>query len=183
MQGQLYHFPLYIPSGVRLSARQQGTYNGTNRHRLAAMLSQCSSNNPLIGSRVTTLGANTADCGGVAVDPGATADTKGAWSELSASCPHDCKGFILSICNDRTVRTTTTYYWNIDVGIGAAGSEVVIMPNYSVAAHSAADVLEPAVSGFIPFPIKAGERIAVRTACSGNNASYRKFSAILYLIG
>jgi hypothetical protein len=100
---------------------------------------------------------------GAAVTAAATANTKGAWTQLIAATPADCVFAIISI---------QQIYGNrfaIDIGIGPAGSEIVLVPNI------VCDV-DNTSSGCgcwmitIPLQIPAGIRIAARCQSSAASA-------------
>lgn len=179
--GRRYEFPLKIKAGTRLSGRSQGEYAAANNFRISTHLLRGSWNYNRGFAVCDTYGANTGDSGGKWVDPGATINTKGAWSQITASTTRDAKGFNLLIGNasDYT-RSGTTYYWNVDVGIGAAASEKVIFSNWTMVCHSSSNMIIPQATPFIPMHIPAGSRLSVRTACSGNDSGYRGFDATIY---
>ena len=107
-------------------------------------------------------GAMTFEAGGVATAtttqstvtaPGA-ANAKGAWLELIASTANEAQGFFLTT----TLTTTASRQVLVDIGLGAAGSEVVLLSNHAMSlgemAHS--------ICSFIPLRIPASSRVAVR---------------------
>ena len=100
-----------------------------------------------------TLQANTK---GVALPGGAT-DVKGAWVELKTSTPRDYAGILVEPQWGHVNRQHL-----IDVGIGAAGSEVVIVPDVYTSALTTATKAMKCV--FFPIAIKAGSRVAMRQA-------------------
>ncbi len=67
----------------------------------------------------------------------------------------------------------------MDVGIGAGGSEVVLIPNINLSAHVTDDLIRPTHLGF-PCDIPKGTRIAVTGQCSGADATDRLFGIVLY---
>lgn len=181
-QYRTYHFPITIQSGIRIAARGQGTYNGTNRVRVAAHLYESDFIFPEGAALVTTYGDATGDSGGKSIDPGASAGTKGSWVQLAASLDYDIKGFVLGIGNQNITRASSTYYWIVDVGVGGSGSEKVVFKDWSLSCYNGTHVPGPTVTPFIPVKLPAGSRISVRAACSGTNAAYRKFDAVLYCV-
>lgn len=93
---------------------------------------------------------------------GSPANTKGTWVELVASCPFDAAGFFLSFSGG----STNTHDVLLDVGVGAAGSEQVILENFL---NSLSGFASPRHNVFVPLPVKAGARVAVRTQSTTNN--------------
>ena len=128
---------------------------------------------------VTPYGADTSDSGGMAVDPGGTVDTKGAYSELAASTTYPIKQLMLVI-GGRGNTTQLTQRVLIDVAIGGAGSEQIVFPDIGYGANVGTDLGIPLVVGPYPVDIPAGTRLAVRAQSSINNATDRLFDACLY---
>lgn len=179
--GKRYEFPLKLKAGTRLSGRSQGTSTSAQNHRMAIHLLRGSWTYNRGFAVCDTYGANTADSGSVLIDPGVTVDTKGTWYEISSGISRDAKGFILCIGNrNNQARELASYYWNIDVGVGAVASEKVILSNWSIATYSASNELVPIATPFMPIHIPSGTRISVRAACNGNDAIDRLFDAAIY---
>lgn len=103
---------------------------------------------------------NTAS-GGVStvVTGGATANTKGSWSQLIASTSFDAMGLLLYVS---TQYQDTRYL--IDVGIGASGSETVVVSNLLFGVPTG--ICLPI---YIPIAVPSGSRIAAR--CQDNFGS------------
>jgi len=97
---------------------------------------------------------------GVTVTSNASANTKGAWAELHAALPFEVQGVYLQV----TANSTASDY-AIDLGIGAGGSEQVIIANWMVSA-----VRRMGQSIFWPIHIAKGTRVAARMQ-SGATAS------------
>lgn len=110
---------------------------------------------------------------GVAVTGGAS-NTKGSWVTLVSATDRDWYGFGLAVCGNATTAAGTDSGALLDIGIGGAGSEVVLLPDYLVGGrigNTSAFLTLP--SGyppiFIPLFIPKGTRIAAR--CAGVTAS------------
>ncbi len=88
----------------------------------------------------------------------ATVNTKGAWSQVTASLPHDAYGFWLTMAGTATSATSTDML--LDIGIGAGGSEVVLVPNL-LAGWLGSPTQGPRTL-FIPIFIPKGTRVAIR---------------------
>lgn len=170
-------FPVRIPAGSRLSARSQCT-TGARVTSIWAQLISAGSLGPHATERIETLGAATADSGGTSIDPGGTANTKGAWVELSASTSFDYQGFALGIGSQNN-GAPGTFAWLVDVGIGGAGSEQVVIPNLILRDRGG-------ISGsheWFDCPIPGGSRVAGRAQCNGTDATDRLFDIALYGAG
>lgn len=176
--GAQYYFPIAIPAGTRLSARCQCS-TGASSLRVSCLLMQQSflPSQPL--GRVTTYGANAADSGGVQVDPGGTANTKGSYSQIVASTTYDTSALIFAIGNQlNTVRSSQS--WLVDIAIGGAGSETIIIPNVVLGCNTSPDIVCPQTSLLLPISIPAGTRMAARAQSDGIDATDRLFDIIVY---
>jgi len=120
--------PVFIPAGVRLSARCQsaGSAKVVNV-RVHCIGGGFLTPQPL--AQITTYAANTADTTGAAVDPGAAAGTKGSWVELSSSCTAIKALFVAVAQNATFAAGTETITAKLDIGVGAAARELVLIPD------------------------------------------------------
>lgn len=108
---------------------------------------------------------------GVAVTGGA-AVTKGSWVTLVSATDRDWYGFNLAVYGNATTYAATNSNMLLDIGIGGAGSEVVLLPNYLVGGRvgnisAFLTLLSNYPPIFIPLFIPKGSRIAAR--CAGAN--------------
>ncbi len=88
----------------------------------------------------------------------ATPHAKGAWAQLTASTPGACNALILEVHSVATTATATATL--LDIGIGAAGSEVAIAEN--IAIGSAAVGTGNGINFTLPVYVPAGVRLAAR---------------------
>jgi hypothetical protein len=165
--------PVSIPEGTRLAARGQATAAAA----AASVAVTLYDAGPPSASAIATYGAVTADSGGTQVDPGAVANTKGAWVELAAAVSSEIDSAVLLLGGRATV-SANNLWWGIDIGVGASGSEVVKVPNLSARRTATYDLVEPAAIP-IPLGVDAGARVAIRAQSDGTNATDRLFDAVL----
>jgi hypothetical protein len=108
-----------------------------------------------------------------------SAHAKGAWAELFASTPEDTRGMFVA-----------TSSWSddgkhlVDVGVGAAGSEVVAVADMVCSACENVGFVAIGVNGlnfYLPVGIASGSRVAARTQCSV--ASRQIYRMKLQLVG
>lgn len=85
----------------------------------------------------------------------ASANTKGAWVELIASTANDVDIIDIEVYGPETA------YYAIDIGIGAAASEVVIIPDLTLSASNSFNQ-SSGKRYKIPIAIPAGTRVAAR---------------------
>lgn len=173
-----YYFPIAIPAGTRISARSQSTTGGSNAFVLVVLIEQTFLPSSQL-ARITTYGANVADSGGTSIDPGATINTKGAWVEITASSVNPIKALLFALGVQVNI-TRTNMEHRIDIGIGAAGSEQVLLPDVQVVQNASSDSFGQAVQGPFFVSIPAGTRIAVRQQASNADATDRLFDVVLY---
>jgi len=171
--------PIPIPAGTRIAARAQAT--GTSASRMVRCGILLESSDIPSGGTLTTTGASTADSGGTSIDPGATDNAKGAWVQLTASTALDVREAFFTFGNiANTARTDC--FWLVDIGIGGAGSEQVVIPNIAISASVNTDSVAPSCTPFYKLNIPAGTRIAVRASCTIVDATDRLFDIIMYSI-
>lgn len=164
------YIPLRIPTGSRISIRAQSNPGGSGA--LFTIYLVANGLKDAEGfSRAVTLGANTADSGGVGVDPGGTINTKGSYAEIDAAIPMSIGWLIICITN-RNNATVTTNTGLLDIAIGAGGSEQVVISSLAYVIDAGIDTPEPQYYGF-PISIPAGSRISARAQCSINDATDR----------
>jgi len=107
----------------------------------------------------------------ITVTAGATAHTKGSWTQLISSTSHDAYGIWIGIDGIHVSAAATPYL--VDIGVGPAGSEQVIIPNLDVwGADATAAGLNPHLFWF-PVYIPAGSRVAARSQSATANKTCR----------
>jgi len=170
--------PILVPSGSRLSARcQASTGSRTFWVNVVIYGKSFQSSAPL--ERMTTYGANTADSGGVAVDAGAVANTKGAYSEVVALASNEIKMLWMMVgTGDNAALSGGRFMF--DIAVGAGGSEQIIIPDLPVTSVSGADSLLPFLSGPHPSRTPSGTRLAVRSQSNITNATDRIMDVAIY---
>lgn len=103
-----------------------------------------------------SLGAITTTSLGTTITPGAT-NTKGSWVQLSAATTYDC---VLVDVEITTISSGGLYTMSVDIGIGAGGSERVLIPDIVIPSRSSSQTTISRV--LVPLSIPAGTRIAAR---------------------
>lgn len=163
-----YFFPISLPKGVRLAGCIQAS-SGSKDAEVGVYLISGGYGGPSTYNQVHSFGALTASSLGTDVDPGGAANTKGSWVQFSAACTNTIRGLVIAI------GSLAGSYGRVllDVGIGGAGSEAVIISNWMVYHNYDSQCKTPAVSPFLPCLIPSGSRIAVRvqddTVSDGSN--------------
>lgn len=117
---------------------------------------------------------------GVAIDPGGSAHTKGSWVQMSASCPADVSAiFGVAGFNGDNSRAAAARMM-LDIGIGSAGNEFVLVPNLYFGWGSTWDGANDVILQPIAASIPLGSRVAARAQCSITTASDRTTDLALY---
>lgn len=174
--------PIQIPAGVRLSARAQaGTASQVCFLKVTLIAAQVGMQPS--GGVVDCYGANTGTSRGVSIDPGGSANTLGGWTQIVASTNRRARGFVLLIGGQGNTNTLAGD-WLYDVGIGAGGAEQVVLQYWHVNVRAAGNVHpQPHCSPFIPIPIGAGTRIAVRSQSTVIDATDRLHDVQIVCVG
>jgi hypothetical protein len=174
-----YSFPIAIPRGTRVAARAQTSITSATNSIKINIIGVSSSflfSSPL--GLVQDMGTVTATSGATSVDPGGTADTKGAWVELISATTRGMSWLSVSLGHD-LVLITASLRWLVDIGVGSAGNEYVVMPNMFCNMNSGNDVFMGRGHS-LPIHIPAGSRISARAQCSANTATSRLISVAVY---
>lgn len=161
--GYYYKFPYVIGAGEALSARAQCSIASQvvsvgfhfESHGFAHFPS---------GSRMKTYGANASTSRSTMIPASSPANAKGSWTQIVNSTSEDICEILISLVPEDDVGVGTEWFL-IDIGIGPAGSEKIIIPDLSASSYNqpnSNNSLNPCTIGPIPVSIPASSRIAVR---------------------
>lgn len=159
--------PFPIPAATRISARCQSA-TASAVVRMAVMVVS-GSNDEIIG-KVYDYGTLTASSAGTSINAGASANTKGSWTELVASSA-ELKGLFVTIGPIAGGAQDAGFF--LDIGIGAAASEQVIIPNLHLWVETDGSLISQGVWPIFWVPVPAASRIAARVQCTTADATYR----------
>lgn len=164
-----YFLPLAIPAGTRLAARASSNVL-SDSCTMQVLLFDDAYGSAGAGSSVDNYGFFTSLNIGTQVDAGGAANLKGPYFQIVASTTNDISGFFLAYDTQNLSgsASVTAIAWLLDISIGAAASEVVILPNLSMAGYFQTTSTEifNNTSPYYAIPIPAGTRIAARAQCS-----------------
>ena len=180
-RGAVMNIPIHIPAGTRISARGQCTSASSKTFGLSAAGMRGGILYDVGGGLVSAYGVNTASTNGALVDGGASINTKGVYTELSPSCSN-IRGFFVRFGNNANI-ALQWQHWNVDIAIGAAGQEVIIVPDIIVVGQNISSAIAPDTTIFYPIPIPAGTRLSARCLCSVNAADDRILNVVMYGVG
>jgi len=166
--------PVSVPAGSRIAARYQASTT-TNDDVYVAVTTMAQTLTPSSGlNRCITYGADTGDSGGTVVNSGGTTNTKGAWSQLAASTTETIRALWWMIGGREHNHADSDFL--VDIGVGAAASEQVIIPDVPFVS-----INQNTYPHFpVPVDIPAGSRLAVRTQAYTTNATLRQLDFVLY---
>ena len=173
------HFSIRVPNGVRLAARMAASTASTTI-TMSAILHTPVWSSLVPNQRVVAYGAGVASASrGTSITPGGTANTKPTtWTTISASTTEAMRGIIIGLGNQVNA-TRSVCSWLIDVGVGPASSEQILIPDYA-ARGSTNETVEPMLSPMFPVSVPAGSRLSVRAACNVTTANL--FDIVLYSV-
>lgn len=166
---ETYPLPIIFPAGSRIAVRAQCDVEVS----IGIGLSFYKGGEKSCGfSGARGFGINLGNSSGTAVDPGSTANTKGAWVELVASTTVDINGGIIHTGHNDNLIVNTSTFIMVDISIGTAGNEAaaIIISNHIAHANTNEGVMRS-----VPFDvfIPAGSRISARLQCSDTDATDR----------
>jgi hypothetical protein len=95
---------------------------------------------------------------GFEILPSGTVNTKGSWTQIVASTPYDFEMLVLG------AQGPASFSWALDIGIGAPGSEIVIVPNFLIGMGG----VDGGYRVTFPLHIPAGSAISVRCQSTNN---------------
>lgn len=155
----VYRLPLFIPSGSRIAVRCQGAETSKSVGAVIIPLNRTSGpRRP--STSIVDLNANTATSFGTSLGtPGAT-NTETAWTQLVAATAEPFSALTVGIQGGADT-TQGTADCLVDIGMGASGSEVVIVPNVYVQTNTSEIVTYPDTGPWSVY-IPPGSRLAAR---------------------
>lgn len=177
--------PCSIPAGSRISARCQSSGVSTIIVTSVICISDMMASYAPAGF-LDDIGTLTATSLLASVDPGATANTKGSYTQLIASTTRDYRGFLLCVGHATTTPSNlggVYMFATVDLAVGGAGTENIIIADYQISSAvptTSLSAWNPTSAPFFPISIPAGSRIAARAQCSTNTATGRLIGVAIY---
>jgi len=169
-----YTIPIFIPAGVRVAFRASSSVTASQSLIICVgALAVGDFIKPQLGSFITTYSGTP--------DPGATPNTKAAWVQFSASTTYKGKGLFASF-HGRSNSARLNYNWRLDIGVGGAGSESVIVYDFILVSNTSTSTISPMCTPFFHTAIPAGSRLAARTQCTGADATDRLFDMYIHIL-
>jgi hypothetical protein len=172
-----YWFPCSIPAGTSISA-QSCQSAGTDANNVLVILYDGSfSQDGCAG--VDSIGVTIGSSIATDIDPGATVNTKGAWTQLVASATRDYCGLIVSPGQNSTNNCSPTAPTLFDIAVGGSGSEQVLISDVGGFSFGNGNFTNGSPS-LMPAQIPAGTRISARAQSANNTTGTRVMGLALY---
>jgi alkylhydroperoxidase/carboxymuconolactone decarboxylase family protein YurZ len=175
--------PIQIRAGSRIAVRCQDIGGAGTRLVRVMLTGRAGGANVQRGvcGKMTTYGAiSSGNTNGTLVDQGATANTYGAWTQITAatSAAHN---FLQAVAgNDQQTSGNSTgggtMQVEFQIAVGASGSEQIIAQGLFASSYSMGSVA--GACQFRPF-IPEGSRLSMRTKCSVAAAADRHVTFVL----
>lgn len=109
---------------------------------------------------------------GVQIDPGGTANTKSAWTELVASTAKSVDSIYVMVGQNADTTRTATATALLDIGVGSSSNEFAMIPNIFMRWTTTLGGPQFNI-GPMPCAIPAGSRIVARAQCTDITAGDR----------
>lgn len=158
--------PLLIPAGQRFAVRAQSNVAAPANYRCRIHIFGQGFLPSQPGGIVDAFGIAAASTQGTTLTAGSPAGTVGAYAQLVASTPRTLAGLALVFGNP----SVATAEYGVEIAIGAAAAEIVILPNIELNTNGITEV-SPWPWGAIPISIPAGTRLAARVQSSTATAT------------
>jgi hypothetical protein len=176
-----YMLPIAVPKGSRLSIRWRANTTGA---RLTFSMGLVGAGFPPSASfsRVRAWGNVTNY--GTTVDPGATINTLGAWTEINAFTGIHTRALCIGTGNAGNSTRLAGEFVRVQVGVGASLAEKVVLEIWGFSfANTGEDAPLPATTAVYPVSIPYGSRLAIRISCGINDATDRLLRFMIYGMG
>lgn len=160
------HMPASIPAGSRIAMRSQvsnttAVVMGADLHLDAAPLAR-----PEVRGVIATMGAVSAASTGTELT--APSSGEGVWTEIVASTSRAFKKLGIAVGGSHNANVFAT---NIDIGFGAAGSEVAIVSDFRFRFLAGQGGWTPKGIAWVDIDIPAGARLTARSAFIAGTAN------------
>ena len=176
--GFYYDLPLRVKAGQQLGMRVQAS---SASHVLNCTITGFSKGayDGQGYARMVRLQTAVANSRGTAIDAGATASTKSAWVELNSSTSVDVDALFAVVGFNGDTGRTAAATALLDIGVGAASSEYVIVPNLFLRWTTTTDGPQQ-ILGVLPVPVRNASRLVARLACTDATAGDRTLDLCLH---
>lgn len=157
-------FPCFIASGSRVAVAVRGVQVSTTKNLRFGFLRKMPGQIMKPHTHITTMGADTATSRGTLITASGSANTKGAWTEISASTAERFRALCVSfgLGGDTNISAVGNF---LDIGVGASSNERLIAENIPYTTDTQ-ESIERFVCGPYEAVLPAGSRLVARYASS-----------------
>lgn len=176
---QTVFFPVSFPAGEVVKARAQASMASHGATYITSL--KANSGLPTVGQVVDTYGADVAATKGVTLTAPASDGALGSWTEITASCER-IKALVIACGHGQAAWTTFTDQWyQLQIGVGGAGSEQNILTLYEAGSSSSTTgTVSQMLLGPYYVDIAPGSRLSARVGKQHASASQRTLDVVLY---
>lgn len=179
-----YFLPLAIPAGSRISARWQCVDLLADVISVGVTLFAGGFNQSAGFVGLDTYGFDAGGTHGIALADPSADNTPGAWTEITPGLVNDVAGFMAHFDASNSLNNTAGATSKlIDIGIGPAGSEQIIIPQFQIVAGGATSIYIatfPPKSPLYGMALPAATRIAARHQAADVSHPYANTGVIIY---
>ena len=171
-------FPVSVPPDqIRMRSQSSMASHATTY----ALTKKLISGLPTVGSVVDTYGVDTANTKGTTLTAPDNPSQYGSWTQIAAST-NRIKALVFAIGHGQADMTTfSDQYFDLSIGIGAAGSEVELAEFLQAGGSSqTTKTLSPGYLGPLYVDIPEGTRLSARVRKQWNSASQRTLDVVIY---
>ncbi len=162
--GRTFAIPCFIPRGSTVAAQTRALVGS---QEVLVSVSLFGGGRPVGQGLVVPYGTVPAASGGTSM-ANASADTKGAWTQLVAATTHPHRGLAVAVQGADAALSSATFL--IDIGVG--DTEVVVIPNVYTKTFGSEEVRDLIPRGAIyRVDIPEGTKISARSQGSQNNVN------------
>jgi hypothetical protein len=178
----VFKIPVFVPAGSRVAIRIQSVRTSQNITVAFWGAISCTTNQTpvpvsLLKSSTVQYGADTATSNLTLLTAPGSLNTKGAFTEITAATAEPLQGVVIMVSGGPS-NTYTASANLVDIGVGAAGSETVVLNNFQLVVGGNETLSAARSNTFAACDIPAGSRISMRYLRTGNQAIYGGFIGI-----
>lgn len=163
-----FDIPIDVPGGSRIAVRCQSNQTASARTFVAALANVDDYASP---SALVDIGTVSASSLGTAVAGGNA--SKGSWVELTSSTSVPARGVIIGAGINGSTAFTPTGNALIDIGVGSAGSETVLIADVPLQGNASEGIeWYLRTGGVYAAAIPQGSRVAARIQNAASTATY-----------
>lgn len=177
--GYCFYVPLAVAAGSRIAARIHRSSAASSTVVISLLGVQGGPWAAASFGRSTTYGTVLASAKGTQVDPGATANTRGAVTQIVASTTNPIRAFLVfGLRSQLGTSNTTDNSLLMDILYGPS-TEKVLIPYLSFAMGGTDDVWQPEMAGLFFVDLPAAIRLSAQAQANTTSANSREIAVTI----